>query len=754
MRTKSGLNLLLAILVATFLFPPAGAATKPSLKSKSQSRKKAGAHGRLLKSLRARKAKRVFVASADLRPMAQQLMEARTPGAYAGVEKYARQHAKDPEAASLAWLAIGYAHTLDHEYAAAIPYLKRAQAHAGELSDYVDYHLATAYGDSNDSPSAAAVLHGFDARYPDSLLSRDAALVEASALLAQHDASAAISLLRAHRSPPRADIELALGRAEEQSANFAEAAKIFQQIFYTMPLAPEAAAAQQELQTLSRTQSVTAPSVEMRKQRAALLVERRHASDAAPEYRTLLEQASEADRPQMTLALANALWRSGGSREALDLLRRMPDPGGELGAQRLYYLVELSRPDVKLVADYITQLRASAPESAWFEEALLAAANMYLLQDDQGTAGRFFGEMAERFPQGKRGFYANWKSGWLAFRAGDIEAAKRAFERQMSLYPASPEASAAFFWRGRLAEEGNDPAQARSLYARGAERYGNDYYSLLSRQRLREMGASSTPLSSAEKAEPDASDQPAAPPNFSLTIPPDNLRAQKSLLLENCGLTDFAVRELQAAGAETGGNWSVAQIAKLLSGSGKYNAAIETLKRATPRYYAYSPADLPRQIWEGLFPRPYWDPLKRHAGANQLDPFLVASLIRQESEFNPGAVSPANAVGLMQLLPSVGKKLAREARVRGFNSGMLLDPEINIELGTRYLRHLLEKYDGKLEYALAAYNAGSERVDAWRNHSYRDIHEFVESIPFTETREYVQAIVRNQEMYTQLYRTP
>ena len=258
----------------------------------------------------------------------------------------------------------------------------------------------------------------------------------------------------------------------------------------------------------------------------------------------------------------------------------------------------------------------------------------------------------------------------------------------------------------------------------------------------------------AEKAAPDASDQPPAPPNFSLTIPPDNLRAQKSLLLENCGLTDFAVRELQAAGAETGGNWSVAQIAKLLSDSGKYNAAIETLKRATPRYYAYSPADLPRQIWEGLFPRPYWDPLKRHAGANQLDPFLVASLIRQESEFNPGAVSPANAVGLMQLLPSVGKKLAREARVRGFNSGMLLDPEINIELGTRYLRHLLEKYDGKLEYALAAYNAGSERVDAWRNHSYRDLHEFVESIPFTETREYVQAIVRNQEMYTQLYRTP
>src|SRR5438876_12347299 len=109
-----------------------------------------------------------------------------------------------------------------------------------------------------------------------------------------------------------------------------------------MPLAPEAADAQQELQTLSRTQSVNAPSVEMRKQRAALLVERRRASDAAPEYRTLLEQASEADRPQMNLALANAHWRSGGSREAVDVRRRMPCPGGDSGAQQLYYVVEAS----------------------------------------------------------------------------------------------------------------------------------------------------------------------------------------------------------------------------------------------------------------------------------------------------------------------------------------------------------------------------------------------------------------------------
>ena len=108
----------------------------------------------------------------------------------------------------------------------------------------------------------------------------------------------------------------------------------------------------------------------------------------------------------------------------------------------------------------------------------------------------------------------------------------------------------------------------------------------------------------------------------------------------------------------------------------------------------------------------------------------------------------------MQIVPGTGRKLAKEAKIRHFSDSMLLDPNTNLQLGARYLRHLLDKYDGQLEYALAAYNAGPEHVDDWRNGHYRDVHEFVESIPFTQTREYVEAILRNQAMYQQLYRTP
>ena len=174
------------------------------------------------------------------------------------------------------------------------------------------------------------------------------------------------------------------------------------------------------------------------------------------------------------------------------------------------------------------------------------------------------------------------------------------------------------------------------------------------------------------------------------------------------------------------------------------------------RLYLREPRNaLPQPYWEGLFPRPYWDALRRYSDENGLDPYLVASLIRQESEFNPGAVSRANAYGLMQLLPSTGKSTAKQVGLHNYKTDSLLDPTTNIQLGTKYFREMVDHFGGQVEYALAAYNAGDSRVESWRSSgTYRDIEEFVESIPFTETREYVQAIVRNAEVYKRVYKTP
>ena len=176
--------------------------------------------------------------------------------------------------------------------------------------------------------------------------------------------------------------------------------------------------------------------------------------------------------------------------------------------------------------------------------------------------------------------------------------------------------------------------------------------------------------------------------------------------------------------------------------------AMRALKRAVPYAATASIKSIPLSYWRILFPEAWWDTIKAESAKNNLDPYLVASLIRQESEFNPSAISHANAYGLMQLLPSVGKAMAREEGISHFETFQLLDPATNIRLGTRYLRKTLDKFGGVTEYALAAYNAGDDRVSDWQSAGpYHGIDEFVESIPFTETREYVEAILRNGETY-------
>jgi soluble lytic murein transglycosylase len=175
---------------------------------------------------------------------------------------------------------------------------------------------------------------------------------------------------------------------------------------------------------------------------------------------------------------------------------------------------------------------------------------------------------------------------------------------------------------------------------------------------------------------------------------------------------------------------------------------MRALKRALPFAASAPIQSIPLSYWRILFPEAWWENIQAESAKNNLDPYLVASLIRQESEFNPSAISRASAYGLMQLLPSVGKAMAREEGLSHFEIFQLLDPATNIRLGTRYLRKTLDKFGGVTEYSLAAYNAGDERVEDWQaGGPYHGIDEFVESIPFTETREYVEAILRNEETY-------
>jgi soluble lytic murein transglycosylase len=683
--------------------------------------------------------------------MAQQLIQDRTPQAYAGIEAYARRHPKE-DAGALAWLVLGYAHTLDHDYAKAIDPLNRAKAGASELGDYVAYYLGNAYLQTGHTAEALSTLTEFSKDFPDSLMIRDAHLVYATALLQEGRAREAAALLEGERSPVRSDLELMIGRAYEATGQNDKAAAAFRNVYYNLPSSPEADAAGAELRKLG-----IAGGVAERRTRADLLFKAKHYADAATEYRELVDAVPPTDRGAIQLALANSLDRSGRDRDAREILTSMGPQTGDAEAQRLYLLSETARStnDEETVQRNLDQLRQFGPSSPWLEQALFSAGNMYLLKHDYDHAIDLYRELQQRFPNGTRASYAHWKAAWLNFRQGRTEDAGKAFEDQIALYPDSNEVPNALYWRARLAEEQGDQAIARAFYQKLSERYRNYYYAELGRQRLKTLKPASEevathyalldrvpPLPSKGKIEAD-------------DPPEDNLRLQRARLLSNGALADMAVRELQAAASEEGGAWAPPEEARVYQDGGRYDRGIEVMKRSVPNYFAVGLPDLPRSYWEALFPKPYWSDLHKYSTANGLDPYLVASLIRQESEFNPLALSRANAVGLMQLLPVTGKKVAKQVKVKHYNASQLYTPALNLQLGTYYFKSMVDKYGGQYEYALAAYNAGDNRVEDWLGQGhYRDPQEFVESIPFTETREYVQAILRNASVYRQLYGTP
>src|SRR6202166_3228 len=200
-------------------------------------------------SPRVRRIRQAFVASTTLRPMAQQLIQDRTPAGYSGVEAYARAHSKE-DAGALAWLVLGYAHVLDHDCAKAIDPLNRAKPLAGDLGDYVASYLGTCYLQTGHQAEGLAALANFDATYPDSLLIRDAHLSYATALLSEGRASEAAELLEKDRLPARSDFEFAIGRAYATLGQTAKAADALANVYYSMPTAAEADAAFAELKRL------------------------------------------------------------------------------------------------------------------------------------------------------------------------------------------------------------------------------------------------------------------------------------------------------------------------------------------------------------------------------------------------------------------------------------------------------------------------------------------------------------------------
>ncbi len=679
--------------------------------------------------------------------MAQQLATLRTPAAYSGVTAYARSHSG--EASAAAYLALGHAYILDKRYADAVSSLQQAKRAGDSLEDYDDFLAAKAYHESDQETQAEALLKGFKLKYPDSIFVDEVPELEANVLLDLHDAAGAKRVLDAAASDPaagRAGYQLAAGLVAQAQNENDEAIRIYKALLLAYPLSTEASIARAKLTNLGAEDTLT--NDELRSLGDAYYKAGRY-EDAADQYRRLAQKANLDTQARNGFNVAAAACDLKLKKLTENQAQALPDTPDENGARRSYLLMELARNrnDADAQSQIVTRMETSFPQSQWLAEALFSSGNMYLLKKDYAKAAEYYAYLGDHFPTNKNGSAAHWRAGWLNYRLGNYKEAARIFEEQIHKFPGTPETASALYWRARLYEsQDHDSAKAAANYRTIVRVYQHFFYAQMARQRLAALGSAGTDTASAPDLEQIKTPET---PTLSESFPEDSPHLAKAKLLANAGLNEYMAREIQAD--PDSGSWSALAEAQIYASYGEAYRALRALKRALPGAASASIESIPLPYWRILFPEPYWSIIKAEAAKNNVDPYLVASLIRQESEFNPSVISYANAWGLMQLLPSVGHSLAKQEGMKNFQTFQLLDPETNIRLGTRYLKQTLDKFGGVPEYALAAYNAGDSRVQDWQAAGpYSGMDEFVESIPFTQTREYVQAILRNIEIYREI----
>ena len=723
------------------------ATTKSSAKSKATGKKRIPAKRSRKATAQTIHLTSVFHATEQLRPMAQQLNATRSAAAYAGVQSYARSH--PGEGAATAWLALGHAYMLDRRYNEAYTAFQQAKASGNALDDYADYLGAQAALQASRGADAYSLLDRFADRHPDSIFVANAPVLLANAYIQQSNPQGALAALQPLSETPvgsHSDFRYILARAYQLTGDTGHAAPIYRSVYAKFPLSSDAAQSRTQLDAMNLPLNALE-----RKAHADFLFNAKRFNEAGQEYHDIARNdssLSQSDRD--ALAIYGAVCDYKLKRLSRRDVERLPETADDTAAAKLYLLAEISRNenDQQTHTAILDQMIKRFPNSRWLEEALYSGGNMYLLKHDYEQAIHHYTLLVQMFPKSTYAPSAHWRAAWMNYRLRRYGEASRLMDDQIANYGGGLEIPTALYWRARIFEdEEHNPGQAANYYRTLTANYINYYYAELARKRLAVLG----------KQAPTVPDSPVLAavqqreiPTLTDDLPENEPHLIKARLLANAALNEYIGPEIQAA--PDSAEWGALAEARIYNSYGETTRALQSLKRSKISFFALPMDQVPTLYWQLLFPRPYWNDLLSNSQKNGLDPFLVASLIRQESEFNSGAVSRANAYGLMQLLPSVGKSIARKQRMRGFTTSQLLNPTINLQLGTVNLNEVLARYGGQPEYALAAYNAGDVPVRQWMSAGdYKDIAEFVESIPYTETREYVQAIQRNRILYQALY---
>ena len=640
------------------------------------------------------------------------------------------------------------------DFASGLPLVDATDLAGTPLEPYARYYRAVALIGLNRFPEAAALLDALATQAERGasgyLFAEAVPLRRAEVDVATQNARDALDRLepvsKQKALTSSEDVWLRLGRAAETAGDRDKAVAAYRKVYYEFPLSQQAFDAQTSLSRLDS--SSLADRLDLELARAERLFSARRWAQARAGFDPLASITNGDNKELVALRLAECDYYLDRFRASRDALRPFLKSASRKAEARFFSLTA-----TRALGDnetYVEEARALVndfPDSTWAAETLNNLASHYVIVDDDAMADEVFRELWSRFPQSRYAERAAWKIGWWAYKNGRFADAAQAFEAGAAAFPRADTRPAWLYWSARAHDQMGEPAVANDRYRLEVRDYQNSYYGRLAARILESRGDPA----------PD-NNLSAAPSPSPIQIP----TASVVRALVAVEMYDAALKELQYAQQAWGNSPPVqATIAWIRHEQAQHETApdrfdhlrgaINVMKRAYPQYLAAGGEDLPPAVLEVIYPLDYWPIIEKYSKANGLDPYLMAALIAQESTFTADVRSPANAYGLMQVLPSTGRHYAQLLRIRPFSTNALITPETNIRLGMAYFKDLVDRFGGA-HYALASYNAGESRVAEWmaeRPGLPQD--EFVDDIPFPETQNYVKRILGTAEDYRRLY---
>ena len=665
---------------------------------------------------------------------------------------------------ALARFLRGYLYYSAQNYQAAVDaFDSSATSGATSIGDYALFYRAESEAAADAKSEARRDFAAIYGKHPDSLRAREARLRAAEMAISLGDPTDAIKQLARLVEANNVEAIYVTAQAYEAMGKIDQAIQLYRKIYYELPATSTSVQAETRLTALNASPKTALGSFDEERSRADALFEARQYAESSGAYERLLARFPEADRvDEIHLRYGVSLLNNKQPVPAVAELGRVSDRTPELRAEALYRqadaLRRASRSAESSVA--VDRLLVQYPKSHWSAEALYDLASYFNKQGHDADASNRYRQLLSSYPKSEHAAEASYNLGWVAYHAKNYADAARILEQHLATYryPDTKFIGEASLWAAKSEERLGHQTRALALYDFVSERYPYGYHGYIAQARASAL-RKSNPSINPQEAKPGSDlERIRANVTYFETVKEtadgsEAGRLSKANDLETIGLDELAIRELNKAleAFPTSPRINL-RLAELYSRKGEPFQATLVLRKSYPDLYSYRESDLSREAWEIFFPMVAWSTLKQEAKRYGIDPYIAAGLIRQESVFNPNAISRVGARGLMQLMPATGQLISKRQGTGAITAADLYNPVLNIKLGMNYLAQMIGEF-GRIEYAAAAYNAGPGRAQRWiAERGTMDIEDWIENIPFSETRGYIQGVLRYAANYRRFYK--